>query len=121
MPPRLYSRHSFVDQVDNGGSPRVVYLSDRTKFLYLDLPDNRVHTVKDGDNLRFIAAREYAALSDPPRFSAASLWWAIADFQPQPIHDPTIVLTIGGQLILPSLRTVRDKILNPAFRRGRGS
>lgn len=120
MPPRLHSRHTFVTQVDDGKDPKRVFLSGRSKFRYEDLPDNTIHTVKDGDSLHRLAARTYAPLSRPPEFSAAQFWWVIADFQPQPIHDPTIILATGSTLILPSLRTLQDKILNPAFRRARG-
>lgn len=120
MPPRLFSRHTAVTQVNRGDTSRYVYLSDREKFRYQRFPDNIVHTIQAGDTLHRLAARMYAPLSDPPEFSAASLWWAIADFQPQPIHDPTIALRPGHALIIPSLRTLQDRILNTAFSRGQG-
>lgn len=117
MPPRLYSRHSFVEQLDDGGEERRVFLSDREPFGYRDLPDNEPYVVQEGDRLNDLAARKYAALDDPPRFYADQLWFVIADFQPSPIHDPTIALVAGQQLILPSTKTVLDQILNAEFRR----
>ena len=117
MPPRSMSRHSFTVQFDTATSPRRVILADREKFRFVDWNDNIVHVVTQGDTLHRLAAKYWGALSDPPNFSPANLWWIIADFQPQPIHDPTIVLTPGCQLIIPSLRTVQDRILNPEFRR----
>lgn len=117
MPPRLYSRFSFVKQVDDGGNPKTVLLSSREKFYYRDLADNEVYTVEQGDRLTDLAARKYAALDDPPDFYADWLWWVIADFQPRPIHDPTIVLTPGQRLIIPSLRTVQSLVFNEGERR----
>lgn len=120
MPPRLWSRHTFTTQLRRL-SDGAVFLTDRERFLYVELADNISHIVVDGDSLHSIAAQNYAELSDPPHFSGASLWWAIADFQPIPIHDPTIVLTSGTTIIVPSLRTVMDKIFNPAVRTDGGT
>lgn len=120
MPPRLYSRHSFVQQVDDGGESPKVFLTAREKYRYEPREDNIIHQVRGNESLHRLAARYYAALSDPPEFSAAQLWWVIADYQPQPIHDPTIKLAEGSTLIIPSLRAVQDRILNPQFRRSRG-
>lgn len=120
MPPRQFSRHSFTLQFDDNSTPKRVLLADRGKFRFLDLPDNIIHPVVQNDTLHRLAARYYSVLSDPPEFSPAELWWVIADFQPKPIHDPTILLAPGSQLVVPSLRTVQDKILNPEFRRRAG-
>jgi hypothetical protein len=123
------SRHTFTRQVTriaDSAFPaavrgrEVVLLTDREKYLYESLPDNISHIVREGDTLQNLAARYYAPLSDPPKFSAASLWWAIADFQPQPIHDPTILLAVGSTLIVPSLRTINDRVFNPNIRREQG-
>jgi len=113
----LYSRHSYVQQVA-GGDPIKNYLTDRTKFRFVDLPDNTLYQVQSGDRLTDIAARFYAALDRPETgFYSDSLWWIIADFQPRPIHDPTIALMEGQTLVVPSLRTVRDRVLTPPGRR----
>lgn len=129
MPPRVMSRHTFTRQVsriaDSAFSPafrgrEIVYLTDREKFRYETLSDNRSHVVREGDTLHNLAARFYAALSDPPTFSAASLWWVIADFQPNPIHDPTIRLSTGSTIVIPSLRTLNDRVFNPNVRADNG-
>ena len=44
-------------------------------------------------------------------------WWAIADFQPDPIVDPTLDLEPGRRLVVPSLRVLTDVILGEQRRR----
>lgn len=101
----IYSRHRFcVGREDDAGR---IALDDRTTFAFRDLADNRLHTVKDGDTLWSLAAYYFAALE-----YAAELWWVIADYQideagnPAPIHDPTVALTAGSTLVIPSVATV---------------
>lgn len=118
MPPRNLSRHTFTTQVTRADG--YVYLTDREKFTYAPYRDNVSHTVTEGETLWTLAATYYAELSDPPAFSAASLWWVIADFQPQPIHDPTVQFLVGETLIIPSLATVRNRVFNPNERAERG-
>lgn len=112
MPPRENSRHLFTSAQPRTGTD-VVFLSDRVPFRYVDLPDNRVHTVREGDTLHRLAALYFAPLGRLPIVSAANLWWVIADFQPTPIHDPTVQLTRGEKLIIPSVRTVTERVLQP--------
>lgn len=112
MPPRNNSRHLFTTAQIRNGDQRL-FLSDRVPFRFVDLPDNRVHTVKRGDTLHRLAARYFAPIGELPFISAANLWWVIADFQPTPIHDPTIQLTEGAKLIIPSVRTVQERVLQP--------
>lgn len=112
MPPRNNSRHIRTTAQKRTGDERL-FLSDRTPYRYEDLSDNRVHTVKTGDTLWSLAARYFAPLGELPTISAATLWWVIADFQPRPIHDPTIQLVSGEQLIIPSVRTVQERVLQP--------
>lgn len=99
VPPRLYSRHAFCTaQLDDAGR---LYLSDRVPFGYRAFSDNALHTVGKGDKLWFLAARYFPALPRP-----AGLWWVIADFQPEPVFDPTVDLAEGSVLVIPSVRTV---------------
>jgi hypothetical protein len=114
VPPRLHSRHSFTKAYTDGDKQ---FLTQRVPFPYEDRRDNVVYIVKDGDFLEGLAARMFAPLNDPPTFSAASLWWVIMDYQPTPIHDPTIRLVAGTKLIIPSLRTVQDRVFNLSYRR----
>jgi len=84
-------------------------LSDREPYRYRNLRDNRVHVVIDGDTLQHLAARYFKGVPN-----ACRLWWVIADFQPTPIFDPTLALQAGTTLIVPSTRTVLEKLFNPA-------
>jgi hypothetical protein len=47
----------------------------------------------------------------------SGLWWIIADFQPDPIHDPTVRLTPGRTLYIPSLRTVQEEVFSDKRRK----
>lgn len=115
MPPRTNSRHLFTTaqtrEFSTGGER--LYLSDRVPFRFVDLPDNRIHTVREGDTLQRIASVYFAPLGQLPEVSAAMLWWVIADFQPTPIHDPTVQLVNGERLVIPSVRTVVERVLQP--------
>lgn len=112
MPPRLYSRHAHTFATDDGAGR--AFLAPRERFTFRELDDNVVHTVKEGDTLWNIAARLYARLSNGV-WSAANLYYVICDFQPQPIHDPTVKLVPGQQLVAPSERVVRDRVLPGNF------
>ena len=78
-------------------SGRVV-LAERVPMLFRERPDNRMHTVLPGDTLAALAGTYFAPL---PR--ACGYWWAIAEYQPEPIVDPTEALAVGRVLIVPSL------------------
>ena len=105
MPPRKFSRHTFttgiVDEYANN------LLTDRRPYTFRSLGDNVQHVVKEGETLFTIAGQEFFPMPRP-----AGLWWIIADFQPIPIHDPTLKLTPGRVLFVPSLRTVQEDILS---------
>ena len=113
MPPRVGSRHSFTLGVRDGRG--VLHLTEREPYGFRSHSDNRVHMVVLGDTLWGLAGRYYAPL---PR--ACGFWWAIADFQPDPIVDPTLELEVGRRLFLPSLRVLTDVVLGEAGRRTRG-
>lgn len=101
MPPRKLSRHLFTLGVRDTAAPDQLQLTDREPFGYQDYPDNRIHPVVQGDTLFALAAKYF-----DPIDNAATLWWVIADFQPDPILDPTIALVEGSKLIIPSYRTI---------------
>ncbi len=48
---------------------------------------------------------------------ACGFWWVLADFQPDPIVDPTLELDVGRRLVVPSLRVLTDVILSEQRRR----
>lgn len=110
MPPRQFSRHMFT--LGEQDADEKLFLTDRIAFSYTELSDNRRVVVQQGDSLFSLAAKYFKGL---PR--AAGFWWIIADFQPQPIHDPTIQLAAGQVLIIPSIRTVIERVFNEERRR----
>lgn len=109
MPPRLNSRHIFTLGVHDTANAENLELTEREPFIYQDLSDNRVHICADGDSLWSLAARYF-----DPIVNAANLWWIIADFQPDPLEDPTIALQPGQTLIVPSVRTVLEAVFADA-------
>ena len=111
MPPRAGSRYSFCHAFEDEGGRWL--LTDREPYRYCEQPDTRVHLVVQGDTLFSLAGRYFAPL---PR--ACGYWWAIADYQVQPIIDPTLVLEPGSRLLIPSLRVLTDVILGESRRRG---
>jgi hypothetical protein len=110
MAPLAGSRFGFCLGVLDIAGRR--YLTDREPYRYRVLPDYRVHTVVTGDTLFDLAGRYFAPL---PR--ACGFWWAIADFQPDPVIDPTLLLDVGRVVVIPSTRVLTDVILGEARRR----
>lgn len=112
MPIFASSRYQFSVGARNEDDD-ILYLSTPDPFPYQNLPDNIPHIVKVGDTIFALAAKYYA---EEPR--GAGYYWAIGDFQPEPIcHDPTLQLPEGSVVIVPSLLTLRSRILNARRRR----
>lgn len=100
-----FSRHRFcLTQTDEAGR---LYLNDRVPFGYQDFSDNRTRICRGGERLFQVAGEMFRGLWRP-----TGLFWIIADFQPQPIHDPSLDLVPGTTLIVPSIRTVLEQIFN---------
>lgn len=97
------------------GDDGLLMLYGGDPFRYVELADNVRHVVRDGDTLFALAGRYFRGLPRP-----AGLWWVIADFQPEPIHDPTLRLAAGRVLFVPSLRTVNELVFSEARRRSAG-
>ena len=110
MPLQVGSRYSFCLALtaDDGR----MHLTEREPFGYVALPDSRTHLVIGSDTLFALAGKYFAPL---PR--ACGFWWVIADFQPDPIVDPTLALDVGRTLVIPSPRVLTDVILSDARRR----
>lgn len=106
MPPLARSR--FIHSRGLTDAAGRLYLTQPVPFRYRQLADNRFHTALQGDHLHGLAERYFA-----PTPGAAQLWWVIGHFQPRPIHDPTIELTPGRVIVIPSLRTTVELIFNP--------
>ena len=102
------SRYSFTAGYQED---EVFQLSDREPYRFKQFVDNVTHTVSAGDTLFTLAAKHYVGMTRP-----AGLWWAIADFQPDPIIDPTIGLAIGRILFIPSTRTLIEEVFSPQRR-----
>ncbi len=110
MAPYAGSRHSFTVGIrDDAGR---LFLTEREPYGFQEHTDNRVHLVAQGDTLFSLAGRYFAPL---PR--ACGFWGVIADFQPDPIIDPTLELEIGRRVFIPSLRVLTDVILGEERRR----
>ncbi len=104
MPPGPVSRHLSTEGVlDAEGHLR---LTMREPYRYTVQADTRLHTVRLGDTLWTLADRYFEGEA-----RAGGLWWAIADFQPTPIVDPTLQLEPGTVVHVPSLRLLRNVIL----------
>lgn len=107
MPPRALSRHIFTKTVtDEVGA---LVLTRPEPFRFVELPDNRQHVSARGDTVYTLAGQFFRVI-DPDR--ACGLFWIIMDFQPDPIHDPTIKLLEGRVLVIPSVRTVIERVFD---------
>jgi hypothetical protein len=102
--------------LSSGRTDSTTILTDRVRFPYKKLDNNIIHIVVVGDTFHRLASKYYAGLTKVGAFSAAQLWWVIADFQPDPVHDPTIALIPGSSVVIPALDTVLGTILNPSER-----
>ena len=111
MPPRKNSRHSFAYSTPDANGNLMLYGTEPYRFR--EFEDTQQHVVKEGDSLFTLAGKYYRGGIDRP----AGLWWVIADFQPEPIHDPTIALELGRVMYIPSLRTVTEEIFSERRRR----
>ncbi len=109
MPPRRFSRFTFSTAILDRDQRLV--LTEREPFRFRSFPDNRQHVVQQGDTLFTLAGRYFAPL---PR--ASGLWWVLADFQPDPIHDPTLSLELGRVLFVPSARVITEEVFAEARR-----
>lgn len=110
MPPRRFSRHALCSaELDAEGR---LWLNEREPYRFHAYVDTRQHVVRQGDTLFAIAGRYFAPMPRP-----AGLWWIVADFQPDPIHDPTLALELGRILYVPSVRVVTEEIFAERRRR----
>jgi nucleoid-associated protein YgaU len=100
--PTIFSRTRFCSAITN--SDGALILTDPAPYT-TPLADDTTVTVTDGDSLTRLAFRFYGR---------AELWWVIADRNH--IYDPTVGLTAGQTLVVPSSRTVSELILNESRR-----
>lgn len=109
MPPRVFSRHLYSEGLTN--DDQVTYLTDRVRFTFREAFDNRFYKAVQGDTLFVLAGRAFPSFERP-----SGLWWVIADYQPEIIHDPTLRLTPGKTYVVPSERLVREEIFSETRR-----
>jgi len=87
-------------------------LDEREPVRYQKLKDNIYHKVVDGDTLWGLAFRYFREFTRPE-----GLWWVIAEFQPEPILDPTLRLETGTTIIVPSNRFLKTVVFSEDQRR----
>jgi len=106
MSARRFSRYTFAEVSADETTGRLT-VRDRSRYRFENRSDLRRHVVEGGQSLFTIAERRF------PGFSrGAGLWWVIADFQPSPIHDPTIAVTTGRLLFVPSEQAVLERLFS---------
>ena len=105
-----FSRHVFTETViDPAGRTG---LSRRAPYRFRERADTRLHIVQEGETLLSLAHAYFSPLPRPSGF-----WWAIADFQPRPITDPTLRLEAGSKIYIPAVAVLTDVILGERRRR----
>lgn len=112
MAPRRFSRYTFSNGFVDSRTGAFM-LEDVAPVAFVQREDNRMHTVVEGDDLFYLAARYFASYTRPN-----GLFWVIADFQPEPpdglgpILDPTRTLPIGATIFIPSERFIEEEVFN---------
>lgn len=115
------TRYRFVFEEEAADGQH--YLTECEPFAYEDLPDNTLREVHDGDTWHSIAGEVFKALARTPesrlfseRLKPSGLFWILMDFQPEPYLDPTVPPP-PGNIVIPSVRTVIEKLRSPDRRR----
>ncbi len=109
------SRHSFTTAFLTE-STGILELTEREPFRFRVFPDNIEHVAKEGDTLHHLAFKTYRGIA-PPGMSSAQFFWILADFQPQPIVDPTVRIASGTVLFIPSRRVLIEEVFSQTRRK----
>lgn len=110
--PIVESVWRFSEQLFDSASGRL-YIPRREPYRYVDEGDLAIVYVVD--QVRFldlICAEVYRGMVARPQ----NLWRQVADFQPEPIVDPFLILEPGVRLVLPSRELMLGTILNERVR-----
>lgn len=78
-------------------------------FRYQKYLDTIEHSCLEGETLFALAGKYYHEYFTAP----ALLYWILADFQPEPIIDPTIVFSAGTVIHIPSAKTLNLYLFSP--------
>lgn len=108
--PTRISRFRFSEVVEDPDGR--TFLTEHEPFRYRERPDNIAHVVVDGDDLWTIAGTYYARSI----VGGETLFWVVGDYQPEPVHDPTVALVPGSVVVVPSVRVVLEEILSEGRR-----
>lgn len=107
MPPQKNSRYSYCLGIKRSGK---LWLSSMTPFRYREYSDTRIHQTVENETLDQIAERYYGD-------DGWKWWWVIAQFQPNPIVDPTVAFDAGVTIYVPSMKIISQVIMNPSRRK----
>jgi len=105
MAPGRSSRHlsvPLIADLDDG----LTYLLDREPLRFAARSDNLRVVSQEGDTWHSLAARHLRPLPRPQDF-----WWVLCDFQPVPVADPTVEITPGTVVFIPSAEFVTGRAL----------
>jgi len=91
-----------------------ILISPIVPFSYRELSDNILHVATKGEMLWDLAEKYYSKKGDSSLGlnDAWSYYDIIADFQPNPIADPTLSMIGGENIYLPSIQTIKMLIEN---------
>jgi hypothetical protein len=81
-----------------------IHTGSRPRYVFADIDDITMHVIEAGDTLHSLADLYYGSENS----NSATYWWLIADFQPEPIQDPTIALEPGDIILIPPISIVQD-------------
>lgn len=103
MPPHRNSRHiGTIAFKRNGG---VLYLSTPDRIAYEEREDTIIHEAMDGETVYGLAEKYFGE-------DGWKRWDIIAQFQPNPIIDPTVPFEVGQTVYIPSRRFIEERVTN---------
>lgn len=104
----------FIDELSRFRCAELIRTDDgylhwdlRRTLEYLGHEDDIAHEVQPDDTWHSLAYKFYGT-----EFGGANLWWVIADYQPEPVLDPTVLPTPGDIVMIPAPSIIQDFILS---------
>lgn len=110
MPPGPLSRHLLCVGVTRF-SDGLSYLLDREPVRFVNRSDTQRVQAKRGDTWYSLAGEHLIPIPN-----AEQLFWAVCDFQPTPILDPTIDPTPGSIVYIPSTEFILSNYFSDSRR-----